>query len=91
MTYTDGSTGILNARIMAADSSSSQLPVTIAKSIGLPVFMEFDRPTKPVASAKLSVTVTEHWSGNATMQVFLLDPALNTEPTTDTTGLASLA
>lgn len=53
--------------------------------------MEFDRPTKSVASAKLTLTITEHWSGNATVQIFLLDPPMNSEPITDTTGLASLA
>lgn len=37
------------------------------------------------------MTVTEHWSGNSTIQFYLLDPSLNTEPLTNGSGLASLA
>ena len=91
VTYTDGSTGVLRARIVANDSRGGSYPVTITRSLWLPVFMEFDRPIKPVSSAKINITITEHWSGNATVQIFLLDPPVNSEPITDTTGLASLA
>lgn len=91
VTYTDGSTGVLNTRIIAQDYAGGMLPVTIISNHSLPVYVEFDRPTKPVASARLTMTVTQHWSGNSTIKLFLLDPPMNSEPVTDTSGLASLA
>lgn len=89
--YSDTSTGTLRCRILAADTTASYGPVTTAQNTGMPLFLEFDRPTKSVLSAKMSMTVTEHWSGNTMINVFLLDPPLNSEPITDGSGLASLA
>lgn len=37
------------------------------------------------------MTVNGHWTGNAKLEFYLLDPPLNTEPITGTNGLASLA
>lgn len=91
VTYTDGSAGTLAARIVAANTGSSSLPMTVQSNIYLPAFVEFERPTKAVKSASLSITVTAHWSGNGTINVFLLNPPLNAEPMTGGSGLASLA
>jgi len=88
--YTDGSTGTLYARVVAR-ITVSYLPSTVAENTSLPAFIEFDRPTKPVSSAYLTLTVTQHWGIAATIRMMLLDPPMNTEPVTNDAGLATLA
>lgn len=92
VTYTDGSSAQLSCRLVAISTPSSSLPITVRDSMGLPCFVEFERPAKAVASAKLSLTVTEHWSGGAAfVSVFICNPPINTVPDTGQTGLASRA
>ena len=80
VTYADGSTATLRCRLMAANTSSSQGPITTAPTYSLPAFLEFERPTKAVRSAEMSFVVTEHWSGNnPAIEGFLVDPPMNTE------------
>ncbi len=75
VTYTNGQSARLNARVVAVNSSSALLPSSTAAEVTLPCFVEFERPTSAVASAQLTLTVTQHWSGNnPQLQVFLLDP-----------------
>ena len=90
--YADGSSATLKCRLVAWSTSSSSMPLTTRGSTGLPCFIEFDKPAGPVASATLSMTVTEHWSGSAaSIGFYLCDPPINTEPLTGTAGLASQA
>jgi hypothetical protein len=77
VTYTNGQSARLAARVVAANSSSSVLPSTTAAEVSLPCFVEFERPAAAVASAQLTLTITQHWSGNnPQLQVFLLDPPI---------------
>jgi hypothetical protein len=58
--------------------------------LNLPVFLEFQRPAKPVASARLRFTVVNHSSGSGSpnAELILCDPPLNGEPVTGINGLA---
>ena len=91
VTYADGSSATLKCRMVAASTSSSTLPLTTRDSTSLPCFMEFDTPAGPVASATLAITVTEHWSGSATVGLYLCNPPINAQPVTGTAGLAGQA
>ena len=92
VSYTDSTTATLACRIVAADDGSSALPNTIGQNTYLPVFVEFDRPTKAVASASMAITVTSHYGGpSSRVDLFLLNPPGNSQPTTGAGGLASLA
>lgn len=86
--YEDGTQTILACRITAANTSSSAYPITTDAEIQLPVFVEFDRPEKPVARAILHFTITQHWSSTAPiMEGFILDPPVNHDPVEE--GVAS--
>lgn len=89
VTYADGTHGALRCRIVAASTPSSLLPISTAGQTTLPCFVEFDRPTKPVASASLSLSLVKLVDGPARMGVFLCDPPISTHPVT--TGLAERA
>jgi hypothetical protein len=79
--YRDGRAATLKCRVVAANTPSSSQPLTAVAEIGLPAFVEFDRPALDVSSASLTLVVTQHWSGfNPTIDGYLLDPPLNTEP-----------
>ncbi len=92
VTYTDASVATLACRIVAQNSGSSAIPATVLQNTNLPAFIEFERPTKPVSSATLSITVTNHFGGpSSTINLFLLDPPINGEPVTGLTGLAASA
>jgi hypothetical protein len=80
VTYTNGQSARLAARVVAVNDASSSYPNTTAAEIALPCFVEFERPTAPVASAQLTLTVTQHWSGSSPqLQVFLLDPPITND------------
>lgn len=85
-TYADGSTDVRPAAVMALNSSSTQ-PVHRGNMM-LPVFVEFDQPdaAKTLTSASLAFTVTEaQWGssgGPAQVDVYPLDPPMNTDPVT---------
>jgi len=97
VTYSDGTTAVLNCRIVARSTGSSSTPVTTDQASGgglnLPLFMEFERPARPVAGAALRFTVVAHWSGSGpgTAELMLLDPPINAEPVSGLAGLASRA
>lgn len=71
-TYTDGSSFTLNCWLSAQVSANlSDAPSQRVDPIALPlttdtkrVFVEFDRPTKPVQSATLNLTVVQVFSGS---------------------------
>ena len=91
VTYQDGSAAALACRVVAANTGSSSIPSTIQSNTYLPAFVEFERPGKPVSSASMDMTVTSHWSGNATITLFLCDPPMNSQPVTGASGLALAA
>lgn len=91
VTYIDGTSDTLACRIVAGNTPSSFGPTTAEQINPLPVFIEFERPAKSVASAAMSVTVSQHWSGDSTLQMMLLNPPKNTDADTGAAGLATLA
>lgn len=93
VTYSDATTGVLACRIVARTTGGSSVPQTTdGPGMNLPAFLEFERPNKPVASASLRFTVIAHWSGGVTTcELYLIDPPMNTEPVTGTTGLGPQA
>lgn len=85
--YADGSTETLRCKVVAGISPSSTLPDTASAQVRLPALLEFDRPRHAVASARLHLTVTGHWSGSRpVIDGWLLDPPVNTAAPKD--GLA---
>jgi hypothetical protein len=90
--YASGRVAELRCRLVAAISAGSNLPRTTSDSSDLPCFVEFDRPTEPVESALMDLTVTEHWSGsNPVIELFLCNPAAPVDPATGADGLARLS
>lgn len=88
--YQDGQRERLACRLVAGLDPSSQSPVTSAIELPLPALLEFERPARPVQSAKLRWTVTAHWAGPpSTMVAQLADPPVLREPPRP--GLASQA
>jgi hypothetical protein len=87
--YADGSSATLACRIVAIVTPSSALPGTLGAERLMPVFMEFERPSKPVASATFYFRMTQHFGGNATARLWLLDPPINNAPVQQ--GLAAAA
>lgn len=93
VTYTDASTATLACRVSAYTGLSTSQPsqgaetftMNAAAGVGVAA-LEFDLPTKVVASATLYFTVTNHWSAACTLEFNLADPPLNTSPVT--TGVA---
>ena len=88
--YADGSSARLPCRIVAINSASSTGPNCTDSEMTLPVFIEFDRPAAPVASASLSYVLTQHWSGaKPTVAGFVLDPPVTAgTPRSGSAGLA---
>lgn len=73
--YANGQKVRLACRIMAGVNAQSIAPSTTSAEYSMPVFVEFDRPTAAVVSAKMNLVITQHWSGaNPTLNGFLLDP-----------------
>ena len=86
--HADGSTATLACRVAALLSSGSAQPSQGGAQYSLPMAVEFERPTKDVASATLRFTITQRWSGSGIPHVLwnLADPPLNSDPVT--TGYA---
>lgn len=84
--YDDGSVDVLRCRIVAPSTPSSVLPISAAKQSTLPCFVEFDRPSKTVVSAAITLTVVKLTDGPSQLGIFLCDPPVNTQ--SSTTGLA---
>lgn len=77
--YTDGSSASL--RCSYSSSVNTGLPSPGMAVCPLPAFLEFDRPSKPVLSAHLLITVTEHSGGLVSnLEAWLLDPPRNQDP-----------
>jgi hypothetical protein len=90
VTYKDGAAETLTCRIVARSTSSSSYPSSTAAALPLPAFLEFERPAKEVASAKLHFRITQHAAGsNPVIKGYVLDPPMNSDPVT--TGIAYAA
>lgn len=64
VTYTDTTTATLACRLTGGLASGNpDVASTFAATYSLPCLMEFDPPTKPVASATLSLYQDTQWSG----------------------------
>jgi hypothetical protein len=68
----------LPCTMVAAVSSGSQ-PQTFAESYSAPVFLEFARPARAVASATISITVLQHFSGTTPMNLNVLDAPITND------------
>lgn len=87
VTYSNGQTATLACRLLAVNGANNNGPSTTNEEYGLPVFIEFDRPTAAIRSARLNFVITQHWSGaNPTLDGYVLDP-----PITQDVGQAGLA
>lgn len=77
--YADGERARLRCLMVAASDPSSSLPVTTSVQVKMPVFVEFERPTKAVSTATLRFSATVHGDGGGASMVdgFLLDPPLD--------------
>jgi len=76
VTYLDGSAARL--RCLATAAVSTAMPDTTSAVFALPMFLEFDRPERPVRSARLRLVVAEHWgSGGNDLEGFLIDPPVH--------------
>jgi hypothetical protein len=88
VTYDDGTTAELPIVLAIAPGPST--PAPNADKLQCPVFMEFDRPAKPVTSATLTVTCLTHTGSAVTsLHAWLLDPPVNAAPVQQ--GVASQA
>lgn len=80
--YTDSTTVTLACRIMARIDASTTSADTTLEISNLPVFLEFDPPTKAVASATVRITVPSNPARPTPVIVFqVVDPTVNTNPT----------
>lgn len=95
VTYSDGSTQRLMARVVASVNASSLLPQTTNESQQLPVFVEYDKPKNittnlfPTAALGTFFLTGTEFSGNPTLEVQgILVPPLNEQPDTSYSGAA---
>ncbi len=76
--YTDNTSETLACRGTIRNSVGGSLDPSFEGTTNiLPIFVEFERPSKPVASATLFFRVAVQSSGTANLQGFLLDPPVN--------------
>ena len=84
VTYTDGSTANLKCTSAIGLEPSSAYAqggaAEVSVANGRHAVLEFERPTKPVLSATLTLLLTQHAAGNGNLNGFLVDPPLNSEP-----------
>ena len=80
VTYADGTTESLRPHVLAAITGSTAYPVTTWDACQLPAMVEFKRPRGDVVDARMSFTVTQHWSGTSKLELFVVDPPINAEP-----------
>jgi hypothetical protein len=85
--YHDESSGELACLVCGALTASSSYTIQAHPAQPIPVAIEFERPTRAIKSATMSLTVVEHWSGAASIMGFVADPPINSDPLT--TGLAT--
>ncbi|MBI5256404.1 MAG: hypothetical protein HY855_07895 [Burkholderiales bacterium] len=82
VTYTDGTTGTLSCVActrLTPGTAYTQLGNAEAV-IDTAVALEFERAAKPVASATLRITLSQHSATGATITGFLVNPPLNVQP-----------
>jgi hypothetical protein len=81
VTYTSGATAMLQCRGCVRLAPGSAYSRVGFEEAGItPVALQFDRPSGPIASAELRVTVTQHTATPTTIQGFLANPPVNAAP-----------
>ena len=84
VTYADGTSTRLACTVATAFEPSSSYAQGGAPEIevgsGRNAVIEFERPTKSVASASMTLFVTRHSVGNGAIDGFLVNPPVNAEP-----------
>ena len=90
--YTDSTTATLACRFVGRLNGSTAYPITLGDEPFIdPNAIEFERPSKPVASATLRITIIKKNSAAATIKLNPCNPPLNADPLTNTGGLAASA
>jgi hypothetical protein len=80
--YADGTIATLKTLYVNALDPSSQLSLSGNPEVGFPLALEFERPTKVIQTATLRLMVLQHWSGDSTIDGFVIDPPVNVDPVT---------
>lgn len=92
VTYADATVGTLACRLVGNAGGGTEFPHTLENEYQLPVFMEFERPAKPVTAATLTLSLKRFFNeSNCVININPCHPSFNTDPVTGLTGLASLA
>ena len=90
--YTDGTSATLACRFVGRLNGSTAYPITLGdEPIIDPNAIEFERPTRPVASATLRITIIKKNSAAATIRLNPCNPPVNVEPMSNMGGLAAAA
>lgn len=90
--YADGTSAMLACRFVGRLNNSTAYPMTLGdEPIIDPNTIEFERPTKPVASATLRITIIKKNSSAATIKLNPCNPPVNADPISNTSGLAASA
>jgi hypothetical protein len=90
VSYTDGSSGTLECLAcvhLLSGTAYTRVGANVDAQINPSVALEFQMPTKDVSSATLSLTVTQHTGGAATINGYLANPPVNNAGIT--TGVAA--
>lgn len=80
VTYTDGTAESLDGLYSADMTTSTSYTLSHKLTHNLPAVLEFERPSKPVQSATMLLTVTSHSTVKATIAANVIDPPMNTNP-----------
>ena len=85
VTYTDGTVAALACTAcvqMMPGTSYTQAGSNTEAPISASVALEFEMPAKAVSTATLTIAVTQHTSGQATINGYLANPPVNSAPVT---------
>lgn len=78
--YEDGTTEALDGVYSTGLTTSTVYTLSHSLTHSLPAVVEFERPSKPVQSATMLLTLTSHPSGRSTVATNLVDAPVNTNP-----------
>ena len=78
--YTDGTAESLDGTYSADMTTSTSYTLSYKAIHAVPAVLEFERPSKPVQSATLLLSITGHSTIKATLAANIIDPPINTNP-----------
>ncbi len=87
--YESGETVTMQPWVTAGLTLGSALSTQRHTKQSLPAVIEYDRPTGPVSKATLRLRVLGHFSGDPTVNGFIVDPPINDAPVQN--GIAAQA